>query len=425
MSHQVQRDLPDFLQNSPYLPVINFDIDEPPPKRVKPSNAQILRSRPVRTGIPLIICGLIILFLLPRGTRRAKELHLQYKTPACLKQAPVIAEPLTGRETGIEWEKYAYITYATSKDHLCNALMLFESLHNLKSKAQRVLLYPQLWKDEWVEDANGRGMEAITEMLIQARNQYGVKLKNVDILQHRHATAGNKLLDTLYYKFMLMLMDIDEWAESYTKLLAFNQTSYEKLLVLDSDSTVLKSMDELFLAPMSNSTQLLAPRAYWLDAQGIPQLASHIMLIKPSTIEFERLQVEVQNAGLGTYDMDIINSVFTQQKDACGLIDHQTYALLTGELSRPVTKHKGFWGKGHETDVWDPERVLRKSKFVHFSDWPLRKPWEMYDLEWKGKGPRCVLMQEGDDCRGRDIWEGLYKDFRERRVVSYFSCLRY
>lgn len=218
---------------------------------------------------------------------------------------------------------------------------------------------------------------------------------------------------------------IDEWAESYTKLLAFNQTSYEKLLVLDSDSTVLKSMDELFLAPMSNSTQLLAPRAYWLDAQGIPQLASHIMLIKPSTVEFERLQVEVQNAGLGTYDMDIINSVFTQQKDACGLIDHQIYALLTGEFSRPVTKHKGFCGKGHETDVWDPERVLRKSKFVHFSDWPLRKPWEMYDLEWKGKGPRCVPMQEGDDCRGRDIWEGLYKDFRERRVVRYFSCLRY
>ena len=30
------------------------------------------------------------------------------------------------------------------------------------------------------------------------------------------------------------------WAESYTKLLAFNQTQYDRVLSLDSDSTVLQ-----------------------------------------------------------------------------------------------------------------------------------------------------------------------------------------
>ncbi|KAF7922346.1 uncharacterized protein EAE97_011088 [Botrytis byssoidea] len=398
MSHQAPRDLPDFLQNSPYLPVMNLDIDEPPPlKAAKPSIAQILRSRPVRTTIPIVICGLIILLLLPHGTRKAKELHLQYKTPACLKQAPVVVEPLTGEETGIEWNKYAYITYATSQDHLCNALMLFESLKTLGSKAERVLIYPQLWRDEWIEDVNGKGLDIITEMLIQARDEYKVELKNVEILKHKHGSQ-------------------DEWAESYTKLLAFNQTSHERLLVLDSDSIVLKSMDELFLAPMSDSTQLLAPRAYWLDSEGVPQLASHIMLIKPSTTEFLRLESEVKKARVGIYDMDIINSVLTQQKDSCGLIDHQIYSLLTGEFRRPVDKHRGFWGKGHETDVWNPLQVFRKSKFVHFSDWPLKKPWQLNDMEWIGKGPTCDAVPDGDDCRGRDIWEGLYDDFRQRRV---------
>ncbi|KAI9647660.1 hypothetical protein NHQ30_004045 [Ciborinia camelliae] len=399
MSHQVRLDLPDFLHNSPYLPVMNFNIHEPPPpKAAKPSIAQILRSRPVRTAIPMVICGLIILFLLPHGARKAKELHLQYKTPACLRQAPIVVESLTGEETGIEWGKYAYITYATSTDYLCNALMLFESLDAFESKAERVLLYPQLWKDEWAEDANGKGMEAITKMLIRARDDYNVKLQKVEILKHGHSTA--------------------EWAESYTKLLAFNQTSHERLLVLDSDSIVRGSMDELFLAPMSHSTQLLAPRAYWLDAQGVPQLTSHIMLIKPSAIEFKRLEVEVKKAGVGEYDMDIINSVLTHQKDSCGLLDHKIYALLTGEFRRPITSHRSFWGKGHETDVWDPERVLRKSKFVHFSDWPMRKPWKMNDEEWVGKGPQCVPVEEGDDCRGRDIWETFYKNFRERRVAT-------
>lgn len=30
------------------------------------------------------------------------------------------------------------------------------------------------------------------------------------------------------------------WAESYTKLLAFNQTEYDRVLSLDSDSTILQ-----------------------------------------------------------------------------------------------------------------------------------------------------------------------------------------
>jgi len=32
----------------------------------------------------------------------------------------------------------------------------------------------------------------------------------------------------------------ETWAESYTKLLAFNQTDYDRVLSLDSDSTVLQ-----------------------------------------------------------------------------------------------------------------------------------------------------------------------------------------
>jgi hypothetical protein len=183
-------------------------------------------------------------------------------------------------------------------------------------------------------------------------------------------------------------------------------------------------MDELFFAPMDDKTQLLAPRAYWLDASGVPSLASHVMLIKPSLDEFIRLESEVVLAGRNIYDMDIINSIFTKEQDACGLIDHRIYALLTGEFRRPVDKHRGFWGKPKKGEeevkkVWDPQEVLGKAKFVHFSDWPLRKPWEMKDLEWLGKGPKCVEVEEGDDCRGRDIWNGFYEDFRERRVVSF------
>jgi alpha-N-acetylglucosamine transferase len=53
----------------------------------------------------------------------------------------------------------------------------------------------------------------------------------------------------------------DTWANSYTKLLAFNQTQYERVIAIDSDTTLLKHMDELFLLPPSPITM---PRAYWL-----------------------------------------------------------------------------------------------------------------------------------------------------------------
>jgi hypothetical protein len=184
------RDLPEFLHNSPYIPVLSFDIDEPQPKPVKPTIGEILRSRPVRTSIPIVICFLVILALLPHGIPKARELHLQYKTPACLKQDPVEVIPLTGEEKDIDWGQYAYITYATSKDHLCNALMLFESLNRLESKASRVLLYPQQWRDEWIEDQDGKGMDIMTEMLIQARDEYGVRLSNVELLSHSHSSGG-------------------------------------------------------------------------------------------------------------------------------------------------------------------------------------------------------------------------------------------
>lgn len=38
----------------------------------------------------------------------------------------------------------------------------------------------------------------------------------------------------------MLMTAIATWAESYTKLLAFNQTQYDRVLSLDSDSTVLQ-----------------------------------------------------------------------------------------------------------------------------------------------------------------------------------------
>lgn len=110
-----------------------------------------------------------------------------------------------------DWSQYAYCQYVTTPEYLCNSLMIFESLGRVGSKASRVMMYPQNWK---VDETTAEG-----RLLVQARDELEVALQPIQV-QH---------------------FDGEEtWADSFTKLLAFNQTKYKRVLSLDSDATVLQ-----------------------------------------------------------------------------------------------------------------------------------------------------------------------------------------
>lgn len=90
------------------------------------------------------------------------------------------------------------------------------------------------------------------------------------------------------------------------------------------------------------------------------------------------------------------------------------YDLLTGEF-RAKEDRKYL---GSEEEIWDPERVLDEAKFVHFSDWPLPKPWIPYAKAQEDEiQPECHSTKEGEDCRDREIWPSLYADFARRRKL--------
>ena len=106
------------------------------------------------------------------------------------------------------------------------------------------------------------------------------------------------------------------------------------------------------------------------------------------------------------------------------VLPHRQYGLITGEFR--AADHDNFLGNDYE--VWDPEKVLREASLVHFSDWPLPKPWVMWPWNLVGEMmPKCKTSASGEgaaeegqrggktDCRDRDIWKGLYDDFRKRR----------
>ncbi|KAH3672740.1 hypothetical protein WICMUC_004146 [Wickerhamomyces mucosus] len=126
----------------------------------------------------------------------------------------------------VDWKKNAYVLYATSETFVCNAMMMLALLRQYGSRAQMVLLLEK--------DLLNPGLEEFAEI-------HDVNLKFIN------RTVVNKG---------------SYWQSSLTKLLVFNQTEYERIIYLDSDSTLPKDhLDELFFIP---DVQLATVPAYWL-----------------------------------------------------------------------------------------------------------------------------------------------------------------
>ncbi|BCR98578.1 N-acetylglucosaminyltransferase [Aspergillus luchuensis] len=296
----------------------------------------------------------------------------------------------------VDWSLYAYSQYATSSPYLCNALIVFDTLQRLGSRAQRVLFYPENW-DVLVDDDRDRD----SQLLAMAQEKYNVLLVPIDV-QMVKAGSGPS----------------ESWDKSISKLLAFGETEFERVIHIDSDVSVLQNMDELFFLPPS---QVAMPRAYW-ELPDIKQLSSLLIVLQPSYKEWYALMDKAQAISYGQvdsnvssrvrYDMELMNERYA---DSALVLPHRQYGLVTGEFRKD--DHRAFLGNEHEE--WDPEKVLAEAKLVHFSDWPLPKPWVMWPQELLADMlPKCKVkpgtMHESG-CKDREIWKKLYDDFRRRR----------
>lgn len=296
-----------------------------------------------------------------------------------------------GKEMGVgevNWHDFAYVTYAMDLEYLCHSVMLLESLFRLHVKPDLLLLYDRALELDLLA----------LRLLAKAREEFGAKLQAVEVPNIPIAEG-----------------DVPSaWASSFTKLLAFNQTQYRRVLALDSDSTVLQPMDELFLLP---SARVAMPRAYWnqrAEKGAVSEFSDAIVLIEPSSADWELVREAIAARAEGESDMEIVNRLFGSE---AMVLPHRGYALLTGEFA--AEDHGPYLGESGET--WDAEGVLTEAKFVHFSDYPLPKPWVAVEEAMVGSvRPRCRVVDEdgGKECKDRGVWEALRRDFRARRKVS-------
>ena len=83
------------------------------------------------------------------------------------------------------------------------------------------------------------------------------------------------------------------WDKSVTKFMAFSLGYYDRVIALDSDITLLQSLDELFLLP---KTPIALPRAYWSLSKPWP-LTSLLMVIQPNLDEFTQFKKIITGGG--------------------------------------------------------------------------------------------------------------------------------
>ena len=309
-------------------------------------------------------------------------IYLWYSRPSILKRRPTHAPSLHYKS--VDWSRYAYSSYATTSAYLCNSVMMFEALERLGSKADRILFYDEGW-DLHVSDATDRN----SQLLVKARDAYGVKI----------------------YPAQFEKVDNNTWDASFGKFLSWQQTQYNRVIHIDSDVTIKKHMDELFMLP---ETSVAMVRAYWA-LPGKRALTSMFVMLEPSYKEFTRLTDAAQEARKEgrEFDMDILNHFYG---DSATVLSHRKYGLISGEFRSQ--NHEYFLG--HPNEKWDPQRVLDEVSLIHFSDWPVPKPWVMWPRNvLNEKQPKCKQENAGrPDCRDQKIWLALYDDFRHRRKVG-------
>ncbi|KAK1579899.1 glucose N-acetyltransferase [Colletotrichum navitas] len=342
----------------------------PSSKKTRPSLSEVLRSKRFRAVVAAVV-GILFVILVFQNSVRV----------SAIRSSASFGVGAASGQDHVDWSRFAYVQYVTDSHYLCNSVMFFERLDHVGSKADRVMMYPSSMLDP---QATGGGTKD-AKLLIRARDVYGVKLVPI-VVQHRESADPT-------------------WADSFTKLLAFNQTQYERVLSLDSDSTLLQNVDELFLLPPAS---VAMPLAYWLYPEK-DILSSQVMLVTPSAAEFARIRAKIDSAGKDDYDMEIVNTLY---RDSAMIIPHRPYDLLTRTFGGD---HMAEY-LGNDKEVFDAVAVYNEAKFLHFSDWPVHKPWLDSPPELvQGHQPKCVAKDGAEDCTTRDLWLGFYTDFRNRR----------
>ncbi|KAK6338374.1 N-acetylglucosaminyltransferase [Orbilia blumenaviensis] len=351
-------------------------------------------------------------------------------------------------ESQREKERYRTVGYVQLVDDftsVCSAVMMFNDLDRVSSKASRVLIYPESW-DMQLDISESQQREAQKILATQEktlntkRKQKNTKKKSkkkgeADRKPEEHAAnpldpppllrepsadissqyhTARRLLHLARIKHSVTLLPMPDGL--VTPLVMLNMTDYKRLIYLQHPAAILKNMDEILLnAPTAVIT---VPR----DLSG--GLSSNFLMVAPETGELEYIMknggVKKDAGGLGK----VVERIYST---TAMILPRWPYEIFTSEFFDSTIETSGS-----RESVWLPSKVVNKAYYVLFDGGKIspniNKKWETVPQPWKlksleeGVAPKCRLVQDlgnGEekwDCTARNVWRTLYDGYRQRRM---------
>ncbi|KEF53650.1 uncharacterized protein A1O9_10050 [Exophiala aquamarina CBS 119918] len=232
---------------------------------------------------------------------------------------------------------FAYVFYATGDIYACSALVNIHRLRHLfHTKYPVYLLASSAVSDTYKE---------------WSREQY-----DVTIIEHEPPPLAGQS-SPYYHDVLLKLVSFNllEWAPQL-----------RRILVLDSDQIILKSLDDVFTQVPLN-VEVAAAHAYWFS--GDPGATTAMIMVSLSAPLWARMDSSLKNITEDVYDMDLINSMFRGEMallpgNYVTLNSHwETKELPSWTQYRPVLPVQLPWNKTVSSTVQgSPPALLHHSK---------------------------------------------------------------
>ena len=214
--------------------------------------------------------------------------------------------------------RYAYVFYATEPEYACSVLINIDRLNSIFHTKHRIVV--------------------IVKPTISSEYLSRFTAQNATVIPYEPPPLYDN--------------DVPYYADVLLKLVAFRLHQYipslKRVLILDSDQIVLRSLDHVFSLP---ATDLAAPRADWRGTLGF---TSAFLLVSLSDRLWDRMDLALQSINGNTFDMDLLNRMFTE-----------TVMVLPGDYctlnSHWETNNIPKWWQGSEPPrdpSWRPSRKL-------------------------------------------------------------------
>ncbi|PVI05580.1 glycosyltransferase family 8 protein [Periconia macrospinosa] len=273
----------------------------------------------------------------------------------------------------LDWTRLGYVQVAKEFVELCSAVMLLADLHEMKSPARRILMFPKAWlaTTEDDEEEYNPQMSTTRRLLRTAVRRYGATLVPMDTI-----VDG----------------DDDSLASSYSLASLYSLTSYERLIYLHGPGVLLDASALDSLLAFSTSE----PMAAFPATPERKDLSTSLLLIHPSRESFQQLKKTRSSAPMA--DLALFRQTFAAPES---LISE--WSLSMGNVVYESQKLRDA------VEDFNATAFQETTTYVRLSDPEI--PGPEYDVPYADR----VQIRPKED-QAREAWERLYETFRQRRM---------